>query len=144
MPWRPNTFSKRWSGKPSTYLVRQQHRQDARAGHTLFNQLGWLVRRYRRRLAVAATVDFANMLDHADLHRHDFKLLADFLANGVFAAAARASQFMLGKFVDDLYTRQVGRQRLASATPLGRCNHLLFSVVRNGSAMLSASLKSAS
>ena len=45
------------------------------------------------------------MFDHMDLHRYDFKLLADFFANRVFAAAADARQFMLGKFVDDLDAR---------------------------------------
>jgi hypothetical protein len=42
------------------------------------------------------------VFDHTDLHQHDFKLLADFFADGVFAAAAVTRQFMLGKFVDDL------------------------------------------
>ncbi len=69
------------------------------------------------------------MLDDPDLHRHDFKLLADFLANGVFAAAADASQFMLGKFVDDFDARQVGRQWLAFATALSGGDNLFFSVL---------------
>ncbi|WP_205926795.1 hypothetical protein, partial [Pseudomonas viridiflava] len=59
------------------------------------------------RFAVAAAIDFTNMLDDSDLHRHDLKRLADFLADGVFAAAADASQFMFGKFVDDLDPRRV-------------------------------------
>lgn len=36
------------------------------------------------------------MLYHADLHWHDFKLLADFLADRVFAAAADARQLSSG------------------------------------------------
>jgi len=47
------------------------------------------------------------VLDDADLHRHDFKLLPDLLANGVLAAAKYARQFMLKKFVDDFNARQM-------------------------------------
>lgn len=68
---------------------------------------------------VAATVDFTNMLDYANLHWHDFKLLADFLANGVFAAAADTRQLMLGKSVDDSNAWQFGGQRLAFTATLG-------------------------
>ncbi|MNL43209.1 hypothetical protein D3C87_1657140 [compost metagenome] len=106
----------------------QQHRQNTWAGNAFFNQLSRLVRSDRGRPAVAATVNFTNVLDHTDLHRHDFKLLADFLANGVFAAAAGTRQFMLGKFVDYFDTWQVGRQRLAFAATLGRSDNLFFNV----------------
>ncbi len=68
------------------------------------------------------------MFDDANLHRHDFKLLADFLANGVFAAAADASQVMFGKFVDDLDARKTGRQWLALATTFDGGDNLFFSV----------------
>ena len=64
------------------------------------------------------------MFDDADLHRYGFKLR---LANGVFAAAADASEFMLGKFVDDFDARKIGRQRLALATMFGGGGNL-FSV----------------
>lgn len=43
---------------------------------------------------VAATIDFANVLDNLDLHRHDFKVLADFLAKGTSTAATGASQLI--------------------------------------------------
>ncbi|VVO13116.1 hypothetical protein PS689_05498 [Pseudomonas fluorescens] len=68
------------------------------------------------------------MLDHADLHWHDLKLLADFLTNAVFTATAGAGQFVLGQFVDDFDARQIGRQRLALATALGGGDNLFFSV----------------
>ncbi len=93
-----------------------------------FNQLSWLVCCDGCRFAVAAAIDLTNMLDDPDLHRYDFKLLADFLTNGVFAAAADASQFMLGKFVDDLDARKVSRQRLALATTFDGGDNLFFSV----------------
>jgi hypothetical protein len=41
------------------------------------------------------------------LHRHDFQLLADLCADGVFTTAERASQFVFGQFMDDFNTRQV-------------------------------------
>lgn len=72
------------------------------------------------------------MFDHTYLHRHDFELLADLFANGVFAAAAGTGQFMFGQFVDDFDAREIGRQRLALATPLGRRNDFLFSGVIDG------------
>ncbi|MNV55231.1 hypothetical protein D3C71_1474580 [compost metagenome] len=72
------------------------------------------------------------MFDHADLHRHDFKLLADLLADGVFAAAAGTGQFTLGQFVDDFDAGEIGRQRLALAAPLGRRNSLFFCAFING------------
>lgn len=62
------------------------------------------------------------------MHRDDFKLLADFLAKGLFATAADASQFMLGQFVDDFDTQQIRRQRLALATPLDGGDDLLLQV----------------
>lgn len=60
------------------------------------------------------------MPDHPDLHRDDLQLFAGFLANAVLAAAAFAGQFVFGQIVDDLHTRQVGRQRFALATTLDR------------------------
>jgi hypothetical protein len=51
------------------------------------------------------------MFDHADLHRHDLELLADFLANAVFTATAGAGQLVLGQFVDDFDARKIGRLR---------------------------------
>jgi hypothetical protein len=48
------------------------------------------------------------MFDHADLHRHDLQLLADFLVNGVLAATAGTGQLMFGQFVNDLDTRSRG------------------------------------
>lgn len=48
------------------------------------------MRRDRCRFAVAATVDFTDVIDHPYLHQYDFKLLADFLANSVFATTADA------------------------------------------------------
>ena len=68
------------------------------------------------------------MFDHPYLHRDDFKLLADFLANGVFATTADASQFILGQFVDDFDARQSGRQWLALATALGGGYDIFFRV----------------
>jgi len=64
--------------------------------------------------------------DHTDLHRQDFKLLADFFANSVFAAAVDARQFMFGKFVDDPAARQIGGQWLAFTAALGRGNDLFI------------------
>ena len=105
----------------------QQHRQNARAGHAFFNQLSWLVRSDRSGFAVAATIDFADVFDDTDLHRDDFKLLADLLADGMLAAAADASQLMFGQFVDDLDARKVSG-RLALAKALGVCDDLFFRV----------------
>jgi len=107
----------------------QQHRQNARAGHAFFNLLSRLVRLERRGLAVAATVDFTSMFDHPDLHRHDFKLLADFLANGIFSAAADAGQFMLGRFMDDFDARQIGRYWFVLATAFGGNDDPFFNVL---------------
>jgi len=66
------------------------------------------------------------MFDHADLHRHDLELLADFLANGVFTATAGAGQLVLGQFMDAFYTRKIGGKRFAFAPPLGRRYDLFF------------------
>jgi hypothetical protein len=60
------------------------------------------------------------MFDHADLHRHDFELLADLFADGVFTTADRASQFVFGQFMDDFNTWQVA---FASAQQLLRQTH---------------------
>jgi hypothetical protein len=82
----------------------QQHRQNTLDGHASFILLSRLFNRDRRHLAVEATVNFTYVFDHRDLYRHDFKLLADLFANGMFAAAAYARQFMFKKFVDDFDT----------------------------------------
>ncbi|MNO28330.1 hypothetical protein D3C76_182210 [compost metagenome] len=62
------------------------------------------------------------MLNDANLHRDDFKLFAGFFTDGVFAAAASASQFMLGQLMNNFNTWQIGRQRLAFTTAFGRRN----------------------
>lgn len=49
---------------------------------------------------MAAAIDFTNMLDDPDLHRHDLKLLADFLADGVFDLLKAASRFGRSKLRD--------------------------------------------
>ena len=98
-----------------------------RTCHAFFYQLSQLAHRDRCGLAVAVTVDFADMFDDADLHRYGFKLR---LANGVFAAAADAIELMLGKFVDDLDPQQIGRQRLALAATLGGGDNLFKSQER--------------
>jgi len=66
------------------------------------------------------------MADGPHLHRDDLQLFAGLLADDLFAGATGASQLVLGQVVDDLDTRQVGRQRLALATALDRC-HDFFS-----------------
>ena len=66
------------------------------------------------------------MLDDPDLHWDDFKLFADFFANGVLAAAARTCQLVLRQFMNDLDTRQIAGQWHAFATTLARCNNLFF------------------
>lgn len=58
-----------------------------------------LVRSHWHGFVATAGVDLADMFDHTDLHRHDFKLLADFFADGMLAAATGESQFVLGEFV---------------------------------------------
>ncbi len=87
-------------------LFRKQY---TRARHAFFDQLHGFVSGNRGRFAVAAGVDFADVFDHADLHRHDFQLFADFFADGVFAATANTGQFVLRQFVDDFGAGQVGR-----------------------------------
>ena len=62
------------------------------------------------------------MADDLHLHRDDLQLFAGLLADDLFAGATGASQLVLGQVVDDLDTRQVGRQRLALATALHRCH----------------------
>ena len=62
------------------------------------------------------------MADDPHLHRDDLQLLAGLFTDDLFAGAAGAGQFVLGHLMDDLHTRQVGRQRLAFATALDRRN----------------------
>lgn len=66
------------------------------------------------------------MSDLTDLHRHDFKLLADFLADSIFTAAAVKRQLMFGTLVDDLDALQIGGQRLAFTAALGMRNDLFI------------------
>lgn len=74
----------------------QQHLQHAWAGHAFFQSVERAVRSGRCHFTGKATVDLTNVLDHADWRRHDSKLLADLLADGMFAAAAGIAQFMPG------------------------------------------------
>ena len=62
------------------------------------------------------------MADDPHLHRDDLQLLAGLLADHLLAGTAGAGQLVLGQLMDDLHTRQVGRQRLAFATALDRRN----------------------
>ncbi|VVN98648.1 hypothetical protein PS723_06125 [Pseudomonas fluorescens] len=119
-------FFEAMQGQAVDVFGRQQHRQDTWASHAFFNQLSGLVRCNWCGFAIAATVDLAHMFDHADLHRHDFELLADFLANAVFTATAGAGQLVIGQFMDDFDTRKIGGQRLAFAPSLGRSYNLFF------------------
>jgi hypothetical protein len=96
------------------------------AGHALLDQLRRLVGSNRCGFAIAATIDLAHMFDHADLHRHDLELLADFLADGVFTATAGTGQLMFGQLVNDLDTRKIGGQRFAFAPSLGRRYDLFY------------------
>lgn len=48
------------------------------------------------------------MFDHTDLHRDNFKLLADLFTDGMLTAPASAGQFVLGQFVDDFNARKIG------------------------------------
>lgn len=107
----------------------QQHRQHAGAGHTLFEQLSRFVSGDRCRFTATAGVDFADVFDHADLHRHDVQLFAGFFADDVFTTAARAAQFVFGQFVDDFNARQVGGQRFAFATALCRGNDFFIRLI---------------
>ncbi|MNY22219.1 hypothetical protein D3C86_1558150 [compost metagenome] len=106
----------------------QQHRQHTRAGHALFDELSGFVGGDWSRFTTAATVNFADMFDHPDLHWHDVQLLAGFFTDGVFAATAGTGQFVFRQFVDDFDTRQFSRQRLAFATARGRCNDFFFGI----------------
>ncbi|MDT4868690.1 hypothetical protein FQZ97_1036710 [compost metagenome] len=69
------------------------------------------------------------MTDYLNLHRDDFQLLAGLFANGLLAATAFAGQFVFGQFVDDLDTWQLGRQRLALATALGRRDGFFLNLI---------------
>ncbi len=106
----------------------QQHGQYARTGHALFDQLSRLVSRDRCCFATAATVDFADMFNHTDLHRHDIQLLAGFFADDMQAATTGTGQFVLGQFVDDFDARTISRQWLAFTTAFDRCNDLFVGV----------------
>ena len=64
------------------------------------------------------------MADHPHLHRDDLQLLAGLFTDDLFAGTAGAGQFVVGQIMDDLHARQIGRQRLALATTLDRCNDL--------------------
>jgi len=105
---------------------RQQHRQNAGASPALLDQLRRFVDGDQRGFTATAGVDLAHMFDHADLHRHDLELLADFLANAVFTATADTDQFVLGQLVDDFDARKIDGQRLAFAPSLGRRYDLFF------------------
>lgn len=98
MPCRNSTLSKRCNGKPSTYLV-------VSGMHALFDQLGWLVGSDWCSFATTATVNFAHVFDHANLHRHDLQLLAGFFADDMLAATADTGQFVFWQVVDDFDTR---------------------------------------
>ena len=100
----------------------QQHREDAGAGHALFNLLRRFVSGDRGGFTATATVNFADVFDDADLHRHDLQLFAGFFTDGVFAATAGTGQFVFGQFVDDFDACQVGGQRFAFATARGWSN----------------------
>lgn len=105
---------------------RQQHCQNAGAGHALFDQMRRFVGGDQRGFTATAGVDLAHMFDHADLHRHDLELLADFLANAVFTATAGAGQLVFGQFVDDFDARKIGGQRLAFAPSFRRQTRSVF------------------
>ena len=98
----------------------QQYRQHTAARHTLFDHLRGFVCGDRGSFAVAVAVDLANVFDHADLHRPDIQLFADFLANAVCTATAGAGQLVPRQFVDEFAARQVCRQRLALPAVLSR------------------------
>jgi hypothetical protein len=84
----------------------------------------------RSGFTTTAAINFTDVFDHPNLHRHDVQLLAGFFADGVFTATTGASQFMFGQFVDDFDTWQVGRQRLAFATEGSGRNHFLLALMR--------------
>src|SRR5690606_25608208 len=76
----------------------------------------------RRSFAGLAGIGLADVADDPHLHRDDLQLLAGLLADHLLAGTADAGALMLGQLMDDLHTRQVGRQRLAFATALDRRN----------------------
>ncbi len=88
----------------------QQHGQYAWTGHALFDQLSRLVSGDRCRFTTPATVDFADVFDYTDLHRHDIQLLAGFFADDMLAATASTGQFVLGQFVNDFDAGKICRQ----------------------------------
>ena len=106
----------------------QQHRQHAGAGHALFNQLRGFVGGDRSGFATTATVNFTDVFDDPDLHRHDVQLLAGFFTDHMLAATAGAGQFVFGQFVDDFDTRQLSRLRFALAATRSRRNHFFVGV----------------
>ncbi|AOE69502.1 hypothetical protein A7317_21660 [Pseudomonas fluorescens] len=72
------------------------------------------------------------MFDHSDLHRQGFKLLADLLADSVFAAAARIGQFIPGQFMDDLMQGRSAGSSLRLPIRSGRRNSSLFGGLIDG------------
>lgn len=66
----------------------QQPSQYARAGHALFDQLGGIVSGDRGNFTTPATVDFADVSDDPDLHRHDIQLFAGFFTDHMLCATA--------------------------------------------------------
>ncbi|EPN70932.1 hypothetical protein A234_21949, partial [Pseudomonas syringae pv. actinidiae ICMP 19101] len=58
----------------------------------------------------SVTVDFADVFDYTDLHRHDIQLLAGFFADDMLAATAGTGQFVLGQFVNDFDAGKISRQ----------------------------------
>lgn len=63
----------------------QEHGQYAWAGHALCDQLGRLFNSDGSGFVTTATVDLANICDHAAQYRYDVKLLAGFFANDMLA-----------------------------------------------------------
>ncbi|OSN99813.1 hypothetical protein BV357_05712 [Pseudomonas syringae pv. actinidiae] len=106
----------------------QQHRQYARTGHALFDQLSRFVRGDRCCFATAATVNFADVFDHTDLHWHDIQLLTGFFADDMLAATAGTGQFVLGQFVNDFDAGKISRQWFAFTTAFDRCNDLFVGI----------------
>src|SRR3546814_15526111 len=93
-------------------LCRQQHCQYARTGHALFDPLSRFMSSDRSRFTTTAAVDFAEVFDHSDLHRHDVQLFAGFFTDHMLAATAGTGQFMFWQFVDDFDAWQISRQWL--------------------------------
>lgn len=94
-------------------LGRQQHRQNTRTGHALFDQLSGFVGGDRNGFTNTATVNSTDVFDHTDLHRHDIQLLAGFFTDHMFEATAGTGQLMFGQLVDHFDARQVSRHWLA-------------------------------